>query len=958
MKPLAFLTRRLFASAHRIGNQRRRRCIQAKHGLAFDLLETRRCLAGIGFSFSNQTLEVTGTSDADRIHVLQIDSEVVLRTVDNNSQDIFTGIDSANVAKIIVDAGAGDDTIIVDQSLGAIGTVLTGGIGNDEIHGGRGDDDLFGGPGNDRLFGHSGIDWLGGSYGDDVLNGGGGNDRLLGHQGADILFGSSGNDSLLGGQGNDSLNGGIGNNDLDGGQDNDLFRIDNRYSTNVTIRDSQGFDSIDLSNWIGTGTQHSAQFVLGLDGLQTITKPGSTFGVTIDIESNEAIDNLIGTGLGDSVATQNLPRNLTVSTLEDEDDGDFWTGDLSLREALRLSNFFTGVQTISYSESLFVSGPQRSTLAYDSNADGRPDELLVDHPVEITGPGAARLLLGGADQTRVVNIESAGADPIAVNISDITIVGGSSDSEGAGIRVVDADLTLQRVRVAENQGSGIYSRNSDVLLNESWIDNNVGEQGGGIRFVASDAGNFELRILNSKIFQNDAQLGGGVYLGEWAESYVVLHVTDSEITSNSANAGGGLYAFAPNEANDIRFLNRVTAIFDNAVVFDNQSRGNQDDDIGGRWYFRGTGNNSIGNLGSTKHLQPAYFYPVGQDRATFESDFGFTPAVENGFIQTVAVGNVGNAPIEIGLTESDDRWFKTGSFGSVSYEYRIGTTEVTNDQYAAFLNAVGSFNTHRIYDIRMQTSIHGGISRSGINGQYTHTVKPNMGDKPVVFVSLWDSMRFINWLHNGMPTGSQDSTTTEDGAYYLGGVTDPHSVGITVARKSDAQWFLPSEDEWFKAAHHKNDGATGNYYAYPTQSDIAPTPATADAFGNVSNPFSNVANYNNAADWNNANGNLTTVGSAGTTSAYGVYDLAGNVDEFTDTFLLCTDSGCANETSQNTADLQGQTVFQRSIVRSGNWEATDDFNITGIINGSRDLGGPNGATNNLGFRVATILNLP
>lgn len=936
------------ASPHRIGNR-------PTQGLSYESLEERKCLSGTSFSFSDQELRVTGTNDADRIHIVQIDSEIVLQTNTNDrSQDIHTGIDLANVAKIVVDAGAGNDTIIVDQNLGAIDTALIGGAGNDEIRGGIGNDDLFGGPGNDRLFGNAGEDWLGGSFGDDLLNGGGGNDRLFGHQGADRLFGSSGNDTLFGGQGNDSLNGSIGDNALDGGEDDDVFRVDNVYSTNVTIGDSQGNDSLDLSNW----TEIGAQYVLGLDGLQTITQPRSNFRVTVDIETSDAIDQLIGTGLNDALATQEITRNLVVSTLEDQDDGDFWTGELSLREALRLSKFFTGEQTISFSESLFADGPQRSTLAYDSNADGLPDELLVDHPVVIAGPGAAMLLLSGADQTRVFNVDSPGESPIAVSISDIAIVGGNSLSEGAGIRVSEADLTLKRVRVAENQGTGIFARNSDVLLDESWVDNNVGDQGGGVYFAASASDQFDLRIVDSRIFQNDARLGGGVYVGEWGESYVSLSVTNSEITANSAGHGGGLYAFAPNDANDVRYLNRATASFDNADIFGNQSNISQDDDIGGRWYFRGNGNNSIGNLRSTKHLQPAHFFPVGQDRDTFESDFGYAPQVDNGFIQTVAVGNAGNAPIEIGLTEVDDRWFKTGSFGAVDYDFRIATTEVTNDQYALFLNSVNATNTHRLYDHRMQTSVYGGINISGRSGDLTYTVKPNMGDKPVVFVTLWDAMRFTNWLHNGMPTGVQDSTTTEDGAYFLGGVTDPHGAGINVARQSDAQWFLPSEDEWFKAAYHVNDGATGNYYNYPTQSDTVPTPAIVDEFGNVINPFSNVANYNQTADWNNADGNLTTVGSAGTTGPYGTFDQAGNVDEFTDTFLLCTDGGCNDETSQNLDDLEGQEVFQRAIVRSGNWNATDDFNIVGILNGNRDLGGPNGATNDLGFRVATNMFLP
>jgi hypothetical protein len=46
-------------------------------------------------------------------------------------------------------------------------------------------------------------------------------------------------------------------------------------------------------------------------------------------------------------------------------------------------------------------------------------------------------------------------------------------------------------------------------------------------------------------------------------------------------------------------------------------------------------------------------------------------------IPTVPVGNAGNANDPL-----------TGNlYGGVGYDYRIGTTEVTNDQYIEFLNA-------------------------------------------------------------------------------------------------------------------------------------------------------------------------------------------------------------------------------------------------------------------------------
>ena len=185
----------------------------------------------------------------------------------------------------------------------------------------------------------------------------------------------------------------------------------------------------------------------------------------------------------------------------------------------------------------------------------------------------------------------------------------------------------------------------------------------------------------------------------------------------------------------------------------------------------------------------------------------------------------------------------------------------------------------------MGSDARGGITRSGSSGSYSYTTKTNMGDKPVNYVSFWDDAAgSANWLHNGMPSGAQDATTTEDGAYDL---TDATAVtNNTVTRKAGATYFIPSEDEWYKAAYYDPEdpladgNSTTDYWLYPTQSDTDPTPATATATGDVSNPGANVANYSYGADWNGQNGNVTTVGTAGNTSHYGAYDFGGNVWEW------------------------------------------------------------------------------
>ena len=192
-------------------------------------------------------------------------------------------------------------------------------------------------------------------------------------------------------------------------------------------------------------------------------------------------------------------------------------------------------------------------------------------------------------------------------------------------------------------------------------------------------------------------------------------------------------------------------------------------------------------------------------------------------------------------------------FGAVSYDYRISKTEVTNAQYATFLNAVAATDTYGLYNLSMGVDARGGITRIGTSGSYTYATKTNMDNKPVNYVSFFDAMRFTNWLQNGQGSGG-----TESGVYAIGS-------GVSEIRNSNATYFMPSENEWYKAAYHKNNGVTGgaaNYFDYPTSSDTVPTVATANATGDVSNPGANVANYANGADWNGQDGNVTTVGSA------------------------------------------------------------------------------------------------
>jgi formylglycine-generating enzyme len=241
-------------------------------------------------------------------------------------------------------------------------------------------------------------------------------------------------------------------------------------------------------------------------------------------------------------------------------------------------------------------------------------------------------------------------------------------------------------------------------------------------------------------------------------------------------------------------------------------------------------------------------------------------------ISTVPVGNPGNAP-DSGVS---------GSLGSVASAYRIGTYEVTNAEYVEFLNAKAASDPFGLYNLSMGGNARGGITRSGVSGSFAYSVRPDMGNKPVNFVSWYDALRFANWLNNGQGSGD-----TETGAYTLADATPSRSPGAT--------WFLPNSDEWYKAAFYQpasQGGDADSYWKYATATNTDPTIASAidtagPNRGNIGNPGANVANWGNGADWNAQNGNVTTVGSAGPSSKsyYGTFDQAGNVREWSETSL-------------------------------------------------------------------------
>jgi len=235
-------------------------------------------------------------------------------------------------------------------------------------------------------------------------------------------------------------------------------------------------------------------------------------------------------------------------------------------------------------------------------------------------------------------------------------------------------------------------------------------------------------------------------------------------------------------------------------------------------------------------------------------------------IELVTVDSPGNAPDP----ESGDQ------LGAVAYLYEISKDEITNAQYAEFLNSVAALgDSTGLWNPDMGGTPEGGIQRQGSGSALDpygyQTISP-MEDKPVNHVSWEDAARFVNWLQNGQLQGAACDSCTESGSYDLG------SDG---QRAEGPLWALPTEDEWYKAAFFSTDDGDGapGYWLYPTRSDDEPTKTVCNEVGNGTTPLVNAANYDLGCQWNAAVGNVATVGTSGRSAFYGTFDQGGNVEE-------------------------------------------------------------------------------
>ena len=280
----------------------------------------------------------------------------------------------------------------------------------------------------------------------------------------------------------------------------------------------------------------------------------------------------------------------------------------------------------------------------------------------------------------------------------------------------------------------------------------------------------------------------------------------------------------------------------------------------------------------------------------------------------------------------------TTGYGSVPYVYQIGMYDVTLAQYAQFLNAVAKTDTYGLYNSYMASFHTLGISRIGSSGSYSYSVTgsaPGVNNMPVSFVSWGDAARFCNWLDNGQGTATTVADAyalTETGAYSLSGGTS-YAALMDVALPEHngtgaAKYFIPSENEWYKAAYYKSGGTTAGYWTFATRSNVAPNNSLI-----LASTSTNDANYSNGGGFVDPTNYLTPVGAfAASPGPYGTFDQSGDVWQWNEADVSNLDRG-----------LRGGSYYSSAFALSSS---------------DRNTGSPDSVYANTGFRVASSVAVP
>jgi len=190
----------------------------------------------------------------------------------------------------------------------------------------------------------------------------------------------------------------------------------------------------------------------------------------------------------------------------------------------------------------------------------------------------------------------------------------------------------------------------------------------------------------------------------------------------------------------------------------------------------------------------------------------------------------------------------TSGYGIVNNDYRMGTYEVSNDQWTKFKAAYGAVTgtPSYVYDS---------------NPYFTGN------SVPTNCTSWYETAQFVNWLNTstGKPAAYKFTGTIHTSSYTLDIWGAGDADGTNLYRNKNAKYYLPTENEWVKAAYWNGT----NLQTYATK------PGDTLYQGNGSNGgwnyYSNGYATNPYGPWN--------VGS-GSQELNGTYNMMGNVWEW------------------------------------------------------------------------------
>ena len=289
------------------------------------------------------------------------------------------------------------------------------------------------------------------------------------------------------------------------------------------------------------------------------------------------------------------------------------------------------------------------------------------------------------------------------------------------------------------------------------------------------------------------------------------------------------------------------------------------------------------NANLAKSIASALLVMVGLTAARAET---FGTGANQFTLDFTTIGNPGNSA-------------DTTGYGSVGYAYRISTYEISQNQ----------------------------INAATASGLQNVTAGAWSGDLPAGNMSWYEAAAFVNWLNTSTGFARAYNLSRTGGAWNMALWTaaDNGYDANNLYRNAQAKYFLPSENEFYKAAFGKSDGS--GYYRYPTGGDSAPTAVTSGtALG--------TAVYNQA--W--IPPGPASIYQAGGRSSYGTRAQGGNIQEW----------------QESAADGTNDNVGDNRMVRGGYWYVAGDA----LDSSTRSSYGPSTDIVNLGFRVTSVVAVP